>query len=379
MRSPFSFRLNLLLGAALCGLLCPVRARADAFSPIPQGDPIYRQLGALTLLGEGKLPKPAPGLTRYEAALQVARVSAVAATKPESLSRSGWRALRDLTLGLRSELRQLGVDVEDVLALCARRLDTSASASVSAPAKGTPTLSLVRPQRQGRGASGAIAPAMPSFLNGQVSPTDRRSWQSGLQLSSLSSHVRVAAALSALQRDIDAPDPFANGGSLALSRSKSSQLVGSDTSVDVDLNSWLRVGARSSRRRLGLDDQTPALTSPLFQGAEKATGLGGVVEVSPVGGLRLSTDFEQISTDVGTSGLRVGGGIGLSAWQNRLTLSAHLSRLQSQDQAFVPSTARELKIGLGLSDRLSLSVLYQGLFSSQSQSSRLAGGLNFRF
>lgn len=377
MRSPSSFRFNFLLGAALCGLLCPAPTHADAFSPIPQGDPIYRQLGALTLPAEGKLPKPAPGLTRYEAALQVARVSAVAATKPGSLSRSGWRALRELTLELKGELRQLGVDVEDVLALCARRLD--ASAFVSAPAKGAPTVSLVRPQRQERGASGAIAPATPSFLNGQVSPADRRLRQSGLQMSSLSSHVRVAAALSALQRDIDAPDPFASGGSLALGRSKGSQIVGSDTSVDVDLNSWLRVGARASRRRLGLDDQTPALTSPLFQGAEKATGLGGVVEVSPVGGLRLSTDVEQISTNVGASALRVGGGIGLSGWQNRLTLSAHLSRLQSQDRAFVPATASELKIGLGLSDRLSLSVLYQGLFSSQSQSSRLAGGLNFRF
>ncbi|RYZ76519.1 MAG: hypothetical protein EOP06_31235 [Proteobacteria bacterium] len=43
------------------------------------------------------------------------------------------------------------------------------------------------------------------------------------------------------------------------------------------------------------------------------------------------------------------------------------------------STETELKLGLGVSQRLSLSLLYQGLFSSQSESSRLAGGLNFSF
>ncbi len=372
MRSLLFSRLS--VGVALCGLLlCPFSARADAFAPIPQGDPIYRQLGALTLLGEGKTPKPAPGLTRYEAALQVARVSAVAATRPEALSRSGWRALRDLTLSLRSELRQLGVDVEDVLALCARHLDAPVSASTK-EARALP----LRPQ--GRGPSTSVTPSTPSFLNGASSPATPRLSQNALQMSLFSSgRVRVEAAQSALQRDLDAPDPFADGGSLSLNRSKTLVPVGSDAALDVDVNSWLRVGARASRRRLGLGDQTPALSGALFQGAEKATGLGAVVEVSPVGGLRLSTDVEQISTNIGATGVRMGGGIGLSAWQNRLTLSVHLSRLQSQDQAIVPSTARELQIGLGLSKQLSLSLLYQGLFSSQSESSRLAGGLNFRF
>lgn len=371
MRSPIFSRLS--FGAALCGLLlCPLHAHADAFAPIPQGDPIYRQLGALTLLGEGKTPKPAPGLTRYEVALQVARVSAVAATRPEALSRSGWRALADLTTGLKSELRQLGVDVEDVLALCARHLDAPASVST----KGVPMLPL-RPQKHG--AATSVAPSTPSFLNGASSPVDRRLSQNELQISPFSSHVRVAAVRSALLRNLDAPDPFADGGSLLLNRSKNGLSVGSDAALDVDLNSWLRVGARASRRRLDLGDQAPALSSPLFQGAEKATGLGAVVEVSPLDGLRLSTDVEQISTNIGATGVRVGGGIGLSAWQNRLTLSVHLSRLQSQDQAIVPSTARELRLGLGLSKQLSLSVLYQGLLSSQSESSRLVGGLNFRF
>ncbi|RYG55283.1 hypothetical protein EON80_30860, partial [bacterium] len=67
---------RLCIGAALCGgLLAPATARADAFSPIPAGNPIYRQLDALNVLNDGKTPKPAANLTRYEAALQVARVA----------------------------------------------------------------------------------------------------------------------------------------------------------------------------------------------------------------------------------------------------------------------------------------------------------------
>jgi len=368
MRSPVSPRP--LFAAALCGvLLVPAICRADAFAPIPASDPIFRELSALTLLGEGKPAKPEAGLTRYEAALQVARVAAIASTKPEALGRSGWRALRDATNSLKPELRQLGVDVDDVLSTCARRLNTGE--------KGMRLSS--RPKTERSDASSA--PSNSSFLNGPFSPADPRLLQSGLSLSPFSSgRVRVEAALLALQRDALTPDPFADGDSALLGRARSgSQFVGRDTSVAVDVNSWLSVGAQSSQRRLGMGDQTPALTAPLFQGATHATGLGGSVEVRPFSGLRVSTDVEQLSTDIGTSGLRVGGGIGLSAWQNRLTLSAHLSRLQSQDRAFVPSTATELNLGAAISDRLSLRLLYQGLFSQQSESSRLAGGLNFSF
>jgi hypothetical protein len=363
MRSPFSSRLA--LGAALCGLLMfPVRSRADAFSPIAQGDPIYRQLGSLTLLGEGKTPKPAAGLTRYEAALQVARVSAIAASKPQALSRSGWRALRDLTNGLKSELGQLGVDVEDVLATCARQLDAPAKSGAALPSSSN---------SKTRGASSA--PAGSSFLNGQTSPSEKGFSQSELQVP-LSGSVSIGAGVSSLQ---DGPNSPAGRSSVLRRTNPASQFVGSDASVALDLNSWLRVRALTSQRRLGLGDEAPVLSSPLFQGASKATGVGGTVEVSPLNGLRLSTDVEQLSTNVGISGLRVGGGIGLSAWQNRLTLSARMSRLQSGDRTILPSTATELGIGIGVSQRLSLNLLYQSLFSSQSESSRLAGGLNFSF
>ncbi len=370
MRSLFPSRL--LFGAALCGLLsCPVASRADAFAPIPSGDPIYRQLGALALSGEGKTPKPAAGLTRYEAALQVARISAIAATKPQALSRSGWRALRDLTNGLRSELRQLGVDVEDVLALCTRQLDSPSKTGDRSPA---PTHSQ---STHGASTSASSAPGASSFLNPPTSPAQPDFSQSGLEVPLSSGRVQLSAALSTSTND--SQSALLGARPSVLSRSNStSRFVGSDASVALDVSSWLRVRALASQRRLGQGDSTPALSAPFFQGADNATGLGGTLEVSPMGGLRLSTDVEQLSTNLGTSGLRLGGGIGLSALQNRLTLSANISRLKS-DSTVVPSTSTELGIGIGVSQRLKLSLLYQGLFSPQSESSRLAGGLNFSF
>ena len=368
MRSPFSFRP--LFGAALCGLLlCPALSHADAFAPIPQGDPIYRQLGALALLGESKTSKPASGLTRYEAALQVARISAIAATKPEALSRSGWRSLRDLTTSLKGELRQLGVDVEDVLALCTRQLDNPSKS-------GDRTATSIRSQNT-RGGATSSAPSASSFLNPPTSPAQPGFSQNDLQVPISSGRVQAGVGLSTAQND--SQNALAGTRSSVLSRSNStSRFVGSDASVALDVSSWLRVRALASQRRLGVGDSAPALSAPFFQGADKATGVGGTLEVSPLGGLRLSTDVEQLSTNLGTSGLRLGGGIGLSALQNRLTLSANISRLKS-DATATPSTSTELGIGIGVSQRLKLSLLYQGLFSPQSESSRLAGGLKFSF
>ncbi len=367
---PFSLS-RLCIGAALCGsLFAPAIARADSFSPIAAGNPIYHQLDAIALLSDGKPLKPASNLTRYEAALQVARVAVVVDSKPDALTRSGWRALRELTLSLKLELRQLGVNVEDVLAACSRQLDAPSKPLLPAPA----------PSRSSRSGN-ATVPSISSLLNSSPSPaslgTGRSTAQSSVALPILG-RARVEAALLALQRD--AQDPlFTRSGALGV-QSRPTQIAGQDLSLAVDVNSWLRVHANSSQRQLGMGaDTPPALSSSLFSGAHEAKGLGGGLEVSPINGLSLSTNIERLSTDTGTSGTRVGGGIGLSAWQNRLTVSAHMSRLQPEDRAILPSTETELNLGFGVSQRLSLNLLYQGLFSSQSESSRLAGGLNFSF
>lgn len=352
MRLLFLSRLS--LGVALCGALFnPSFARADAFSPIAPGDAIYHQLDALSSLGESKPVKPSSNLTRYEAALQVARAAAIVDSKPEALSRSGWRSLRDLTQSLKPELRQLGVNVEDVLTQCARQLDAP---TLPSPAAGRGLK--VRPNS---------APATGSFLNSPSSPAsaNRGLLRSGLSLP-LSGRVQAGVQSSVL-----------DGRN---TRSGATKLAGKDASVSLNLGSGLSVRALASQRELGLGaDASPALSAPLFSGARQASGFGGGLEISPFHGLRLSTEVERLSTDAGLRGTRVGGGIGLSAWQNRLTLSARMSRLQPEDRALLPATSTELNVGLGVTQRLSLNLLYQGLFSSQSETSRLAGGLNFSF
>ncbi|RYX85612.1 hypothetical protein EON83_04535 [bacterium] len=369
---PFSLS-RLTIGAALCGsLFAPQIARADAFTPIPAGNPIYRQLDTLILLNEGKPLKPANNLTRYEAALQVARVAVIVDSKPEALSRSGWRSLRELTLALKLELGQLGVNVDDVLVACARQIEAPTKTQLPDPAP-------VRPSKSGGNTN--TAPGITSLLISTPSPatlgTMRNAVGSDLKLPLLG-RTRIDAALLALQRN--ANDPlFTRSGALGV-QSNATQFAGSALALGVDVNSWLRVSALSSQRKLGLgSDTSPALSSPLFKGASEASGFGGGLEVSPLNGLRLSTNVEQLSTNTGARGTRIGGGIGLSAWQDRLTVAAYMARLKPEDRAAIESTETELKLGFGLTQRLKLSLLYQGLFSAQSESSRVAGGLNFSF
>ncbi len=366
MRSPVLSRF--FVRTCLCGgllLSVAASARADAFSPVPAGDPIYRQLSALALPRAGKTAPPSANLTRYEAALEVARGAAIAGANPDALSRTGWRALRELTLALHSELRQLGVDTVDVLKQCDAHSDATSPSTLPHPLRGGVSK-----------LSANFAPGATSFLTGTTSPVTRGLLGSSLQ-ASLPGRARVEAALLALKRD--SQDPFTSDASGL--RSTPTLFAGKNASVSLDVNSWLRVRALASQRRLGLpgDDTPPALGAPLFSGAREAKGIGGGLEVSPIDGVKFSTEIERLSTNLGTAGTRVGGGIGLSAWQNRLTLSAHMSRLQPEDRAVLPATATELGVGLGVTQRLSLNLLYQGLFSSQSESSRLAGGLNFSF
>ena len=114
-------------------------ARADEFSPVPTGDPIYRQLSALDS-SDPTVAKASAGLTRYEAALQVARIiTRVSNDSSAQLSRVGWRALRDLSGSLKSELNQLGIDVaaaqklaDDKLKAPATKAATPSSVDLSA-------------------------------------------------------------------------------------------------------------------------------------------------------------------------------------------------------------------------------------------------------
>ena len=362
-----------LLLAALCAAGIGQGARADEFSPVPTGDPIYRQLSALD-------PTQAPAankeLTRYEAALQVARViTRVSNEAQPTLSRVGWRALRDLSGALKSELSQLGIDVAAAQNLADRQLKSPlASPDALNSVDLTPAITL--PPRIKSGAAG----------QGLLGGTPLASPAIGLTERSLSASIlprlRVGAARLALERAQD--DPFNDAGSVQalLSADKNGpRVLGNQTSLGYDVFSWLSFSASASRRVLANNpDISPFLRDSFFRGAGEARSTSGGVAID-VGALNFSTNIETLSTDTGARGTSLGGGIGLSAWQNRLSLMAHLARLQPEDRAILPSTRAEVGVGLDVTRRVRLNLFYQGLFSDQTadSSGRLTGGLNLSF
>ena len=364
-------------------------ARADEFSPVPSNDPIYRQLSALDS-ADPTVAHASSGLTRYEAALQVARIiTRVSNDKSAQLSRVGWRALRDLSVSLKSELAQLGIDVAAAQKLADTKLkapDARPAASdrnaldLSAPA-GLGAAPRAFPPGMVRGAAGDTLLGGGSTL---LQPADM-AFSSGLRGSGFSASIvprlRVGAALLAMQRAEDDPFRSSLAGHALLSSGSESRVLGSSTSVDYDVTPWLNVRALSSRRELtNLPNFSPLLRSSFFENATEARSAGGGVGID-VGDLSFSTKFERLSTDSGARGTSIDSGVRLSAWQNRLSLSAHMARLQPEDRAVVPLTKTELGIDLNVTQRLSLNLFYQGLFTQQKigNSERVAGGLNLSF
>ena len=365
---------------------------------MPAGDPIYRQLSALDSADPTRAKVDA-GLTRYEAALQVARIiTRVSNDDTAQLSRVGWRALRDLSGSLQSELGQLGIDVAAAQKLADARLKAPEAARVNITDENALDLNApsglgggrALPPRMVRGAAGDNFLGGSSFDNSNfggsaLMQNGGASFAPGLQNTNFSASIvprlRVGAALLAMQRAENDPFQSSGAGQTRLSSSANSRVMGSNTSLDFDVTSWLRVRAQSSRRDLSnAPDVSPLLRDPLFSGATEARSAGGGLGID-VGDLSFYTKFEQLSTDTGSRGTSVDGGVRLSAWQNRLSLSAHMARLQPEDRAVLPSTSTELNIGLNVSQRLSLNLFYQGLFTQQNlnNSERVAGGLNLRF
>lgn len=399
---------------AMCALsVCALSgsARADEFSPVPPGDPIYRQLSALDS-ADPTTASAGSGLTRYEAALQVARIiTRVSNDSSAKLSRVGWRALRNLSGSLKSELTQLGIDVTAAQKLADDKIKAPEArtearkatrdelpADLSAPAglnggralppsivRGAAGDNLLGANGLNGGALGASALAGGALGGASYLQPGSAFAAGGLQNSQFSASIvprlRVGAALLALQRAESDPFKSSSAGQALLSSGGTSRVLGSDASVDYDVTSWLSVRAQSSRRVLAnVPEISPFLRSALFEGASEARSAGGGLGID-VGALSFSTKFESLSTDTGSRATSVDGGVRLSAWQNRLSLSAHMARLQPEDRAFVPLTKTELNIGLNVSQRLSLNLFYQGLFTQQNvnNSERVAGGLNLSF
>jgi hypothetical protein len=132
---------------------------------------------------------------------------------------------------------------------------------------------------------------------------------------------------------------------------------------------------------------TPAMLSLqpyATSGSRRLSSLGGGVDVALRPGMTFSGSVENLAGDAAgePSWTRYSGGIGLSAWESRLSLQANLSRLVPDDVRELPTTVGGVGLGFDVNERLSLSLLYQQLFSvsAPTKAERLvAGGLSINF
>ena len=377
-------------GLATALVLCALgasgsHARADEFSLVPSSDPIYRQLRSLDS-ADPTVARVGVGLTRYEAALQVARIiTRVSNDNSAQLSRVGWRALRDLSVSLRSELNQLGIDVAAAQKLADSKIKAPEARVADNNTSGlnAPTTfdgaSRAFPARIASGAAGNFSSNNGSSLLQDSGAT--RAFQTNTFNVPIVPRLRVGAALLAMQRAENDPFKSSSAGRALLTSSAENRVLGNSTSLDYDVTSWLSVRAQSSRRDLiNTPDISPLLRNSFFDNATEARSAGGGLGIE-VGNLSFATKFEKLSTDAGSRATSIDGGVRLSAWQNRLSLSAHMARLQPEDRAVVPLTKTELGIQANVSQRLSLSLFYQSLFTQQKlgNSERVTGGLNLSF
>jgi hypothetical protein len=375
--------LRVLLGAVLAlGSSCAVpvsaaqdMANADEFSVVPAGDALYRNLSVVmragwTSLGTNLVKSapqgaaPAAPLTRYEMALETAKALVAVKARQEanpqwvnSVSKPAVRALQQMTQALRPELKGLGVDVAAALKLCTQLLEARAVTSpVRLPRASATTFS--RPARE-------------------TSPVVMRSGRENAKTVELrlSQRLLVSTAVSALQRE--SQDPLSDV-SFGLGREAKSK---AGTNVTLSLSQRFTLRAMYDQRNL-----TPTVLSlqPYAMSGSSLSTLGGAVDVAVRPGMTFSGSVENLASNaVGDpSWTRYSGGVGLSAWQNRLSLRANLSRLVPDNVRELPTTVGGVGLGFDVNERLSLSLLYQQLFtvSAPSKADRLvAGGLSINF
>jgi len=365
-----------------CFALCaaPSVARADEFAMVAAGDASYAQLSALAKAGwldAATVGAPASGtvkggartatLTRYEMALQVARAIFAVLARADadaawsrSAPRPAARALRELSNTFRGELKGMGVDV----AASQKQLELILQgAPFAAPAR-TPA----------RVESGE-APVRPAG-NGRLE-------NFGL---SLSQRLRVDAAASSLARDAD--DLFgdaafeAAGGAAHQNANYIAGAVQGRAGIALGVTDWLTLRAAYLRNRSAM----PSLTAgdAAFATPFGAREVGGGVDISLPRSLMLSGEVANVAgVEPGAASFtRLGGGLGWAGWQNRLSMKANLSRLVPGDARILPSTLVGLNVGLGVTQRLNLTLRYQQMFSAPdaAQADRLvSGGVSLNF
>ena len=306
-------------------------ARADQYTAVPTGDALYRNLSVVERNGWLNSASRTPNvevksLTRYELALQTAGAIFLVSARVEadanwaqSVSPSAFEALRLLTTNLRPELQKLGVDVAATLQLLKRV--TTATSSTRSAASTAPDATRDVTRDATRATRALPLPRRfnnaSNFANGHVSIGLGRGF--------------------ALRADVRADAETPNLGSLALRESQLPRGVG--------------------------------------------TAVGGGLDWTPRDGVTLSTGVENIRGGTQSVGTRFSSDVGVSAFNNRVSLVANLSRLKMENVEDA-STFAGVNFGVGVSENVRLNLLYQRLFSTPSPSRSdqvVAGGVSIKF
>jgi hypothetical protein len=350
----------LLISATV--FVAPPAARADEFSPVAANDSAYAQLNILAPTGwiESR-PGARAVLTRYEIATETARaILAFEAQQNESkktrvVPRSVVRALRELTVKFRPELRSLGIDAAAALRRCDALLQAEATTLQATPTEKV-TPEKVTPETR-------VENARPGFARPlrTVPPSSPVA---------ISNRLRLDSMVSALSRD--ALDPFGDTDDIASRESKLSR-----ADVALGLSDWLSVRASGGSFRSDTRRVLP-FTAPY-------RALGGEATVA-LHGVQLSGGVEQMAPQFAgenaASWNRVGGALGFSAWRNRLTLRANWARLLPSDARLVPASVGGVDVGLDLSERFRLTMLYQQMFGGRGENTTsrvVSTGININF
>jgi len=394
MKRIFFSRALLALGIATL-VAMPTSHNASAapsqreFTVVAANSPLHAHLleirragwtGLLADATEGSTPSGSAGMTRYEMSLETAKAiftiqarQGANAAWSENARPKSMRALRALCLEFKTELTQLGIQVDAAISLLNRLLKPQVPATTSPAASGAPKTSL------------NFSPAPTGFL----AFPDASEKEISLPLSQ---RLRVYGALSSLVRE---KNRFSSGEENTVPQDifqlKAPQARPEDR--DFRVGTTLAITNRL-RLRAGLEQKGPESLftasdhSQAARDPERSIGSGVDFSLMPgvvlSGGVARVKDFDPDATAGGETidGTRFEGGIGLSGWQNRVALSAHLARLVPEDSPAFGTTAAHLNLGVEVTRQVQLKLLFRQMFETPQNpggARKISGGININF
>jgi hypothetical protein len=308
-------------------------------------------------------------LTRYEIALETAK--ALIAVRARHHADANWhhgiapqslRALRALCVAFKTELTGFETNVPATLKLLDELLAEAGTARENAlpvPASGS-----------------TPAQRVPDVIS--------ESLPDETLMQSLSQRLRVYSALDSLARQQN--DPLAVSDVNTRSGGVRRLRAGATFEVSPELQLRAEFQNQASGRPLvpGLRDFLNADTFHLQNaGFGGARSIGAGIDWNLLPGVTVSGGVSRVDEfSRGGNALRYEGGVGFSGWQNRVALSAHLSRLVPEDSLALGTTAARLNLGVGLTSQVQLKLMYQQMFGAGAAlqtNPRFGGGLDFSF